>query len=211
MPLLDRRVEFDPKSRSFPIRTLIQAKQPRSYTWSCTAHLDQGQEGACVGHAFAHDIAARPKVRPADSVLAFRLYRYAQQLDEWEGGSYSGTSVLAGAKAVQRLGYVREYRWAFSLDETLLAIGYTGPVVLGLNWYGGMWNPDDKGFIHVTGSLSGGHAILAHGVSLKSESVLLRNSWGQSWGVNGGCRISFTDLDRLLHEDGEACVPVGRR
>ncbi len=38
----------------------------------------------------------------------------------------------------------------------------------------------------------------------------MRNSWGRGWGVDGDCLISIEDLDRLLGEAGEACVPVRR-
>jgi hypothetical protein len=211
VPLLDRRVEFDSKSRSYPIRQLLPVKPLRSYTWACDTYLDQGQEGTCVGHAWAHEIAARPNVHKADSQLAHDLYRRARQLDQWPGEDYSGTSVLAGAKATQEAGYLTEYRWGFGIDDLLATLAYHGPAVLGINWMTDMWDVDDAGYIHATGTVAGGHAILAHGVNIKSESVLLRNSWGITWGRRGGCRITFADLDQLLHDEGEACVPVVRR
>jgi hypothetical protein len=210
MPVLDRRVEFDDRSRQYPVRRLVAGKSPRSYTWACDTYLDQGREGACVGHAWAHDIAARPIVRTADTSLAFTLYRRARQLDQWPGEDYEGTSVLAGAKATREAGYIGEYRWAFGIEDVILTLGYHGPVVLGINWLTGMGDVDARGYIHATGEQSGGHAILARGVNITSRSVLLHNSWGQGWGRKGCARISFDDLDRLLREDGEACVPVVR-
>ncbi len=208
---LDRLVHFDEKSRNYPIRTLVDGKAPRSYTWRCDTYLDQGAVGACVGHAWAHEVAARPAVRAADSQLAFELYHRAQQIDPWPGEDYEGTSVLAGAKATVERGHIREYRWAFGLEDLLLAISYAGPVVLGVNWYTSMWDVDDKGMLPVGGRLAGGHAILATGVSVKRQTVRLHNSWGPSWGVGGDAYIAWADLDRLLREDGEACVPMVRR
>ena len=210
MPVLDRLVEFDERSRQYPIRTLVATKQPRSYTWSCATVLNQGDLGACVGFSWAQELAARPKVHPVDYAYALALYRKAQTLDQWEGTDYEGSSVIAGAKAVQQTGLLTEYRWAFGLDDLILAVGYAGPVVLGVNWYSGMSNPDD-GYVHLNGRLQGGHAILANGVSLRRSAVRLHNSWGRGWGSNGEAWISFADLNRLLHEDGECCVPVGRR
>ncbi len=207
----DRVPQWDDRNENYPARTLIATHKPRSYTWRCDTHLDQGREGACVGHAFAHDVAARPDVRPADSPLAFTLYRRAQQLDPWPGEAYEGTSVLAGAKAMLEAGYLSEYRWAMSVDDVVDVLGYHGPVVLGVNWYAGMFDPDANGYLHPTGSVLGGHAILARAVSVKREDVTLHNSWGPGWGVNGTARITFADLERLLAEDGEACVPVVRR
>jgi len=211
MPILDRRVEFDERSRQYPIRTLLQTTpQPRSYTWPCQTFLDQGEEGACVGFAWCHEAAAVPVVRTVNTLLAYHVYREAKTLDPWPGEGYEGTSVLAGAKAMQRRGYLQEYRWAFGLDDALTAISRHGPAVLGLNWYEGMFDTDETGRISPTGRLSGGHAILATGVNVAAQTVTLHNSWGLSWGRAGKAKISWDDLDRLLHEDGEVCVPVVR-
>jgi hypothetical protein len=216
MPILDREVGFDDRSRAFPIRTLLApqaARKPRSWTWRCSVCLDQGSEGACVGHAWAHEVAAFPValIQDATSDLAFALYNDAKKRwDPFRGEDYSGTTVLAGAKATRARGYLKEYRWAFGIEDALAAISWYGPAVLGVNWYEGMWNTDAKGRINVTGKISGGHAILARGVSVTRQTVMLHNSWGSDWGRAGTAEISWTDLDRLLKEDGEVCVPVVR-
>jgi hypothetical protein len=141
---------------------------------------------------------------------AVKIYNRAQELDEWPGESYEGTSVLAGAKAVMEIGFLKEYRWAFSLDDALMTLGYHGPGVAGLVWYEGMCEPDEKGFIHPTGDEVGGHCILIHGINVKGQYVKLCNSWGKNWGINGECYLSFADFKKLLKEDGEFCVPVTR-
>jgi hypothetical protein len=205
----DWRPRFDPRSLNFPIRT-VTPEVLRSYTWSCGVHLDQGQEGACVGFAWSHDIAARPKVHTVTYQDAEAVYNRAKQIDEWPGESYEGTSVLAGAKAVQELHLLGEYRWAFSMNDVALAVGHHGPAVLGIWWYEGMWDPDDAGLVHATGEKVGGHAILCNGVNVTRRLFRLHNSWGNQWGRNGDCYVSFEDMDRLLNDEGEACVPVVR-
>lgn len=210
---LGRRVEFDAASRDYPIRKLLGRVKPRSYTWACDKWLNQGTEGACVGFSLAHELIAKPKVfTKVTATSAHTIYKTAQTLDPWPGENYSGTSLLAGVKGVQQLypDAIKEYRWAFGLQDVIDTIGYYGPVAIGINWYAGMSNTDSEGFIHRTGRLQGGHAILARGVNVKKECVLLHNSWGRSWGVNGCCYLSFKDLDKLLKERGEACVPVKR-
>lgn len=209
---LGRRVEFDEASRNFPIRALIPtAAKPRSYTWRCDAQLDQDGIGACVGFAWAAELAARPVVvNGIENQLGFDIYHDAQKLDEWPGEAYEGSSVLGGAKAVMDRGFLEQYRWAFGLEDLVLAIGYKGPAVIGINWYGDMFLPDHNGVIHPTGGSPGGHAILANGVSIAKKLIRLHNSWGQAWGINGDCFISFDDLDKLLHEQGEACIPIRR-
>lgn len=207
----DRRIEFDPTSRNFGIRALIGAPARVSRSWYCHTWLDQGSEGACVGFAWSHELAARPLEVAVTDTTALDLYHQAQLLDVYEDTPPAGgTSVLAGAKVVADEGHMPEYRWAFGLDDVLDTLSAHGPVVLGTNWYEGMFDPDEDGFVYPTGAVAGGHAILIRGVAWKRGHVRLRNSWGRDWGLEGDCRIRFEDLNRLLHEDGEACVPVVR-
>lgn len=232
---LDRAVRFDERSRNFPAVAGLEQHPLRAYTWGfpVPTWLDQGSQGQCVGFAWAHELACRPAVVAATAATAGRIYGRAQQLDEWEGEAYSGTSVLAGAKAVSELlnergqPFIGSYRWCFGLEDAVRVLGYRGSIVLGVNWYEGMYEPDAAGFLHVTGEQVGGHAILARGVrltfcdrnaervianvDLEKSYVLLRNSWGGDWGRAGDCKVSLADLERLLGEDGEACVPVVRR
>lgn len=212
-PRLDRIPLFDDRSRNFPVTFNLQSKKPRSYTWRCTEWYDQGTEGACVGYALGHELNARPaEVKNIPQKwLRESVYWEAQKIDPWHGGSYpgaypvyEGTSVLAGVKVLQKKGLFKEYRWAFGINDLILGLGYNGPSVLGINWYSGMFNTNERGFISPTGYLAGGHAILARSVNIKKEYITLRNSWGKEWGVNGDCYISFSDMDRLLKENGEA-------
>lgn len=120
---LDRIPQYDPRNRSFPIRTLLAPRSPRSYTWRLgQLNLDQGTEGACVGFSWAQEMAARPVVIPTTVQTARSLYFDARTLDQWPGEDYEGTSVLAGAKAVQRLGHMSEYRWAFGVQDVVDAL-----------------------------------------------------------------------------------------
>ena len=170
MPKLDRLAQFDARSRAYPIRAVVGEKTPRSYTWACDAYNDQGTEGACVGFAWSHELAARPVVGWTSEADALSIYRRARQLDGWPGEDYDGTSVLAGAKAAKERGRLVSYRWGFSLDDLILAVGYTGPAVLGVNWYEGMFDTDSSGYVRATGSVAGGHAILCRGVSVRARS-----------------------------------------
>lgn len=154
--------------------------------------------------------------------FALNLYRSAQKVDEWEGESYEGTSVLAGAKVAKLGGYISEYRWAFSVDEVLDALAFVGPVVLGVPWFEGMYSTGPGGLVSVSGGQVGGHAILATGFGVRRFGGLFgrggrrelvvrwRNSWGVSYGVGGDGFVRVEDLAGLLKGVGEACVPVVR-
>lgn len=210
---LGRLPEFDERSRNFKIRSILpQQADVRSYTWSCPVQLDQGEVPACTGFAVAQEAAARPvRVKGISDSTGLQLYHRAQLLDQWPGEDYYGSSVLAAIKAGQELGWYEEYRWAFNIWDLLIAIGYKGPAVLGINWYSGMFYPDANGLIRPTGQLAGGHAIVANGVSVRSRLVRLHNSWGSSWGINGECYIGWGELQWLLDQQGEACIPVLRK
>lgn len=229
---LNRIPFFDERSREFRAVEGLEEKPFRSYTWSCGIVLDQGSEGACVGFAWTHELAARPKVVVKDTDFALGIYNRAKQIDYWPGEDYSGTSVLHGVKALQEhvnekgQPLIREYRWAFGIQDVLRVVGYRGPVVLGINWFNNMYRPDSTNFIYASGELAGGHAILANGVKivkiipdvsahwenidLDKSYVRLHNSWGTDYGINGEAFISVRDLDKLLQDDGEACIPTLR-
>lgn len=213
-PRLGRIVQFDERSRNFNIRSLFKAEEhtePRSYTWGCNQWLDQLTTSACVGFSFSHELIAAPKkVEGIDYDYAFALYKAAQNLDEWPGQNYEGTSILGGAKAVVASGKMTEYRWAFDTMDLAIAVSYFGPAVIGINWYEQMFTPDVNGFLSIGGALAGGHAILVRGFNVKKNAFKLRNSWGISWGITGDCWIRFDDMNTLLNQAGEACIPVTR-
>lgn len=220
-------------ARDIPLTTggVLQQRQPRSYTWGVPYWLDQGYEGRCVEYSICHELLSRPVKIPLtaveDILLGKKIYWPAQQEDYWPGGSYpgaqpvyEGTSVLSGMKVAARLGYFAEYRWGLDATDAALMIGYKGPIVLGINWYDGMSRVDADGFVHVSGGIAGGHAILCNRVKIfkKSDGSInqetsffqLHNSWGRSWGVDGSCKVSWKDMERLIAEEGEVAIPVLR-
>jgi hypothetical protein len=141
---LDRVEQFDERSRGYSIASIRTTRKLRSYTWRCNDWFDQGTEGACVGFALGHELAARPAEVKGLSYdfLVENVYWEAQKSDPWHGGSYPGavpvyhgTSVLAGVKRIKDLGYIKEYRWAFNIDDVLYGIGHNGPAVLGIPWH----------------------------------------------------------------------------
>jgi hypothetical protein len=212
---LGRLPQFDERSLGFQIRPLLAPQQitkPRSYTWRLDLRLNQGNTPRCVGFGWTHELAARPVVVPnLTAEIADSFYHQFQLNDEWPGEDYEGTSVLAGAKTLTALGWFTEYRWAYNVEDLALSIGYHGPAVLGVDWHSDMFEPDANGFVHATGAIEGGHCVIANGVSLKGQYFLITNSWGADWGNNGTAKLSFEDATMLLNNQGEACIPVGRK
>ena len=203
---------YDERSRGYNIaETLRGATQPRTKVWQGAPHLNQGTEGACVGFSWAHEGGADPIRKSVTRSTALSIYNRAKQLDAWPGTNYSGTSVLAGAKAVRERGWVTEYRWAFNLNDALLALSYAGPFVLGCDWHRDMVNPGPRGYLSPTGRIIGGHAILVKAINTTYNRVTVHNSWGASWGRNGDAYLSFSDLGKLINSGAEICIPVTRR
>lgn len=169
---------------------------------------DQGNSPHCVAYATRHVIEDSPSLRPGDPIRGdlTDAYAWMQRNDQWPGEDYEGTSVRAGARWAVAHGHATSYTFAWDLDTVVQAILTTGPVILGVNWYYDMFEPDAKDVIRLGGGIAGGHAIEANGATTNYDYVRIKNSWGRSWGNKGHAWIGFADLARLLSEDGEACL-----
>lgn len=224
--VLDWGPNHDPRSLAFAVRSVIQTvPTPRNKLWRTGQILDQGREGACVGFGWTAEALSTPvavnlsrtkiKVPTEPNAFARNIYREAQKIDEWAGESYEGTSVLAGAKVMRSLNLVREYRWAFTSDDILDSLLTKGPVVIGIWWYSGMYNAPN-GVLSVSGQKVGGHCLAIVGYRLAKDSktgydsYILQNSWGNDWGINGLAEIRVDQLNELIQDEGEACVPTMR-
>lgn len=216
MVALGRLVEHDPRSRAYPARRVVR---PKSVLWTHRAPvLDQGDLGSCTGNALAQCLnatkfaASRPRRRYLDEQYARLLYAKATVLDTFPGQwptQDTGSSGLAVAKAGVQLGYLTSYEHAFGFDHFAAALALQ-PVIIGTNWYSGMFDPDSDGFVTPTGQLAGGHEYLALGINHRERYVTFLNSWSDSWGREGRFRMTFDDFAALLDEDGDVTVPVGK-
>lgn len=79
------------------------------------------------------------------------------------------------------------------------------PVILGLIITDAFFQPDESGIVRDRSPdiERGGHAVIAVGYGLDAAGqplVLIRNSWGASWGLGGYAWLSQTYLARQLHE-----------
>jgi C1A family cysteine protease len=209
---LGRRHALDERDQLHTMQAVLPAapKRDRRYWYANGWWGNQGNTQQCVAYAWDHWIEDGPVTHTGQAPLIdpVTLYSEARQNDEWEGEDYDGTSVRGAAKALQARGLIQEYRWAWDAETVRNAILTAGPVVIGINWYESMFFPDKNGVLTVAGNIAGGHALLVDGYYDKSGLFRLKNSWGRDWGDNGFARISGEDLDKLIKEDGEACLAV---
>lgn len=223
---LDWKSLHDPRSKNYSIRSLFRDKKitPRKVMWKEGIVLDQGSEGACVGFGWMTEILAEPfapDIQPSESFansLAFKYYDRAKRLDDWPGEDYDGTSVLAGAKVMLEEKLITSYRWCFSIEDIRDAVIEEGPVVIGIPWLENMYSTYKNGVVRVSGAVVGGHCLTITGydpamlINGKTHEVFRwRNSWGSDYGLDGSGYIKYTDLAKLLANNGEACVPIGRK
>lgn len=212
---LGRRAAPDARDRLYPMRSVLPARLPaRTWRyWNADGWWgDQGATPHCVGYAWTHYVEDGPRTwsGPAPIIDPDELYAEAQTVDEWEGEDYDGTSVRAGAKILQEGGWIAEYRWAMSLRDVLDALLHVGPVVVGTVWYESMFTPDEHGLMLVdpASGVAGGHAYVLNGANERRRRARMKNSWGRAWGRRGYAEIAYDDLERLLADDGEACLAI---
>jgi hypothetical protein len=229
-PRLGRLEQFDEKSRRFNVGDLLDTTSLKTRSWSNRIELDQGQTSACVGNARTYDLAGSPVAIktatgvPLDERYAQALYRLAQKYDEWPGEDYEGSSVLGGLKACQALGFIGEYRWAFTVDDWLASISRIGPSVVGTVWMNSMFRPRPSGLLEIdpASGEAGGHSyyfrrilvtreakrsFLGRGETIRDEPLLvLRNSWGTDWGKGGEAGMWPSDYQAHLWDGGEQSV-----
>lgn len=207
---LGRHLHFDERSRGFAVPLPKDAKVV-SRTWLRTlAAFDQGNLGSCTGNGAVGLLCTAPfreKGHRYTEALARKVYSQASQLDtvvgQWPPQD-TGSTVLAAMKALRALGHARGYHWCFGLNDVLKTLATLGPVEVGLNWYEGFDQPNASGLVKLRGGVRGGHAFELLGVDAEQKLVWAINSWGPAWGLHGRFAFSWADLDRLLHENGEA-------
>ncbi len=165
----------------------------------------------CVAYAWLHwaeDGPVTHKQAPPPLASPKFVYDRSQQIDEWPGVDYNGTSVRAGAKSLQELGIISGYHWAQNYNDVVVALLTTGPVVVGSRWYAGMSRPDNSYRLQLSGSVVGGHAYVLNGVNIDKQLFRMKNSWGRRWGRSGRAYLDFGDLGALLDQGGEACLAI---
>lgn len=212
MPL-GRYVHHDPRSRSYPFKgdAIATAKHQRYIPV-----LDQGSLGSCTGNAVVGALgtgdfyATIPSTVSLNEPLAVKIYSEATAIDNVPGKyptQDTGSTGLAVTKVAQSMGFISGYQHTFSTQDLLAALTIK-PVIIGVNWYEGFYDPDEYGRVAITGDVVGGHEFVLDEINVENRYVGATNSWGWAWGNAGRFTFTFGDLDRLLNEQGDGTVFV---
>jgi hypothetical protein len=220
---LGRHVNHDPRSRQFVFDgSNVALKTVRHSRYIPV--LDQGNLGSCTGNAATGALGTGNffGTLPAglllsqdsnvDEQFAVQLYSDATKADPYPGDyppEDTGSDGLSVAKVLKARGLISGYTHTFSLDDALSALS-TQPVIIGINWYESMFDPDGNGLVTISpkSPVAGGHEIVLDEINVEQKLVGSTNSWGTGWGVNGRFYLSFDTFGRLLGEDGDCTVFV---
>lgn len=102
----------------------------------------------------------------------------------------------ATKRSVKTSSYSRPTSSARSLDTIREAL-QRGPLVTTMAAYNDFMNYRGGIYKRVSNSLVGGHAIVLVGYNDKDRYLIIRNSWGTSWGERGYGRISYDDTSGI--------------
>ena len=213
-PKVDVHFFKDPRSRAYGTREIVGRTARFKRVWTTRSEpLDQGLEGECVGFSIAGELAAKPYAYTVDNRTGRKIFAWAREFDRLEGRYFTeGATLLAGAKAIRKAGAVYKFGWNFGIDDTINWIVRRGPVVLGINWYESMYETTPQGLVMADGQIAGGHAIMANGFwpahPVFGDVLVLTNSRGSGWGINGRGYLPVETANRLLKEDGESLALV---
>ena len=217
-PRMRRHVVHD--SRSLDYRTGSKAKPPtKASDHKChVAPWDQGQIGDCTASAGLGLMITEPFWTPTThlytEVDCVRFYGMETRLDDSViPGQYppqdTGSCGLYMCKTLRKLGLITGYQTATGLNAVLNTL-VDRPVALGTVWMDSMEQPDYHGVIKISPQAQqvGGHEYEAVGQDPERRLVKIRQSWGEEWGDHGYGYMSWDDLDRLLHLQGDCYTPL---
>lgn len=208
---LGRQVVHDPRSRGFARRITVNRstwrdKSIRIYDPTPNPNQCHGECTWCAKAMQFNAVGNRVPGRVLRMDTVHKGYSLATSLDPWEGSwepDDTGSSGLASAKSAQRMGLGGDYHWFFGgADEVTQAVNDNEVVSVGTRWDYDMFEQDKDGRIHLGGGEAGGHQYVFRGY-WKSRDWLKGRCW---WGDFRDFWIARTDLDTLLHDNGDAHV-----
>lgn len=214
-PRLGRHIVHDSRSREFARFTSVPKlpTTPVDHKRGCPV-WDQNDIGSCTANAALGVLVTGPYwaalAKSYTESDAVQLYREETRLDDsLIPGQYepddTGSYFLASAKALRNRGVIAGYRHTFSLAGLLAGLS-AKPASVGVGWYDSMFKPDSSGIVTISpgAQIAGGHQVCFDGHDPTRKLARFTNSWGAGWGDHGRAWISWSDLDRLLHEGGDA-------
>lgn len=187
----------DPRDNKFPFSEVVSVLAPmpgkrKRHYFKTSRVLDQGSKPSAVISAVIHWILTVGCPIPEGTIPRGNL-----------------SSIRYFMAELFSRGLIIGYYWTGKADYIARAVMQdVGPVLLGLYWRRSMDAPMPDGSVSVDGPKVGAHCVLVVGYDSRRGAFRCLNSWGAGWGQRGRFWISYPDMQRLLDEGGEACLPV---
>lgn len=236
-PRLGRHVVHDPASRGFDLaRLTADIRRRRPVAWARRGPIydqsaidpqllrDLGADivegvGCCTMTAAYGLLMTEPFHRPGRNFGMREVlegYHIETVLDErsipgiWPPED-TGSAGLYAMKVLRRAGLITAYHHGFAMRTVLDGLR-RGPVAVGTNWYDSMFSTverDGRAVLEIDphASIAGGHEWIIDRDDPDAQMVGMVNSWGMDWGDDGCAWLSYTTLERLLAEQGDAVQP----
>lgn len=205
-------LKYAPRNVDYPATAYLPRNaRPQMMEWRSPWLGNQGASNKCVAFACNAEAQSLPVQFPGFDVDA--AFDWMCRHDKF--ADRNGTSVNAGMKWLQRIGYCTEYCWANTVEELALAVSYLGPAVIGMKWPHGCARPRN-GYMRMSGRSGNiGHCVLFNAVfpgmgSWLDDTFRVHNSYGRGWGINGTARISFQQMQIAFEMGAVAAIPLVR-
>lgn len=167
--------------------------------------LDQADTGHCTGFGSSQYRNTNPVNDDVGNDEGHATY-YRLKVIDGEPKAEDGSSVHSVATDLVNRGRIKTYAWTTSAATMSQWVLLHGSLIIGIDWYDGMFTPSASGLIAPTGALAGGHCLVVAGYDPSSHMFALLNSWGSAWGNAGYCYITDTNLQKLMSASGAECM-----
>ena len=118
----------------------------------------------------------------------------------------SAACPTAGQDNVKIAAFSQPTRLGFDIDALKAAL-QKGPLVTTLDVYADFMLYSSGVYKHVSGDVLGGHAISIVGYDDNQQALIIRNSWGSDWGMEGFAYVSYSDVSGVGSETWAFTMP----
>ena len=180
---------LDGTEREFSVQNKVELPEEYSYESFLPSVLDQGNKSICVPCSISSWLNWKKNLQHGqivdNKIDLDRIYNIRQDKSE------EGMQIKEALSFLKNEGDIDSYAMIGSFPVLKYAIIANGPCIGGLpvrcSYSNDFWNGD---------SLEGGHAISI--VGYKKDKLIIRNSWGNSFGCNGYWYLPESDFSKFF-------------